>query len=38
MDWKRVFMERLDKETEKFADDCVERQVYHKYGMIAYEK
>lgn len=23
MDWKRVFMERLDKETEKFADDSV---------------
>lgn len=24
MDWKRVFMEQLDKETEKFADDSVE--------------
>lgn len=23
MDWKRVFMEQLDKETEKFADDSV---------------
>lgn len=23
MDWKRIFMEQLDKETEKFADDSV---------------